>query len=150
MSAYHISRSSQLIGVFTQEEVLVKLHRGELLPSDRCWLEGMVDWEPLAVMFPPSNATPPPLVAPVDRVLAMVLPINRSGWAIAAGYLSLVSVLCLPAPFALFCGLMALRELKRYPHLQGAGRAWFGIVLGGLGTLLCLSILPGVILKALK
>jgi len=88
-----------------------------------------------------SAAVPPPLekAEGADAALSMILPVNRSGWAVAAGYLALLSVLCLPAPFALFCGIMALRDLKRRPHLQGAGRAWFGILLGGLVTLMMLA-----------
>lgn len=148
MAPYHVSRAREQLGVFSQAEVLAKLNRGELLPGDLAWTEGMTEWQPLATLFPPSQGTPPP--APVDPALSMVIPINRSGWAIAAGYLALFSVLCIPAPFALFCGIMALRDLKRQPHLQGAGRAWFGIVMGALGSLLVLLFCAGFILKGTK
>ncbi len=109
----------------------------------------MADWQPLATLFPPSLGTPPPVPTPVDPVLSMVIPINRSGWAIAAGYLALGSVLCVPAPIALFCGIMALRDLKRHPHLQGAGRAWFGIIMGSLGTVLLLLAFAGFAIEEL-
>ena len=149
MPHYHVSRAGEQLGVFPQEEVLAKLNRGELLPGDLAWAEGMSSWQPLASLFPPSHGVPPPVPpAPVDHALSMVLPINRSGWAIAAGYLALFSVLCLPAPFALFCGIMALRDLKRQPHLQGAGRAWFGIVMGAIGTLLLLLMLASLAFAA--
>ena len=145
MPHYHVSRAGEQLGVFPQEEVLAKFNRGELLPGDLAWAEGMSSWQPLASLFPPSPGVPPPVPpAPVDYALSMVLPLNRSGWAIAAGYLALFSVLCLPAPFALFCGIMALRDLKRQPHLQGAGRAWFGIVMGAIGMLLLLLMLASV------
>jgi len=151
MPHYHVSRAREQLGVFPQEEVLAKLNRGELLPGDFAWTEGMSSWQPLASLFPPSHGVPPPVPpAPVNQALSMVLPINRSGWAIAAGYLALFSVLCLPAPFALFCGIMALRDLKRQPHLQGAGRAWFGIVMGAIGTLLLLLACAGFVLKGLR
>lgn len=152
MPLYHVSRAREQLGVFPQEEVLAKLNRGELLPGDFGWTEGMASWQPLATIFPPSVGTPPPMpVAPADGGLSMVLPINRSGWAIAAGYLALFSVLCLPAPFALFCGIMALRDLKRRAHLQGAGRAWFGIVMGGLFTaVLILSLFLALSSSALR
>jgi hypothetical protein len=39
-------------------------------------------------------------------------------------------VLLLPAPFAVLLGVLALKELKRKPELHGAGRAWFGIIMG--------------------
>ena len=146
MPHYHVSRAREPLGVFTQEEVLAKLSRGELLAGDFAWTEGMANWQPLASIFPPPGGAPPPMPsAPVDPALSMVLPINRSGWAIAAGYLALFSVCCLPAPFALFCGIKALRDLKRQPHLQGAGRAWFGIIMGSLFTvLLVVSILLAI------
>jgi hypothetical protein len=69
-----------------------------------------------------------------DAAVRMLLPVGRSGWAIAAGYLGLVSVLCLPSPLALICGIMAIREMRRDPSKHGMGRAIFGIVMGGVGT----------------
>lgn len=68
-----------------------------------------------------------------DPGLRMLLPVGRSGWAIAAGYLGLVSVLCLPSPFALIAGILAVREMRRDPTKHGMGRAIFGIVMGGIG-----------------
>ena len=150
MAPYHVSRAREQLGVFSQEEVLAKLNRGELLPGDLAWTEGMADWQPLATLFPPSHGTPPPVPTLVDPALSMVIPINRSGWAIAAGYLALVSVLCVPAPLALFCGIMALRDLKRQPHLQGAGRAWFGVIMGSLGTVLLLLACAGFAIEEIR
>jgi predicted acyltransferase len=65
----------------------------------------------------------------------MLLPVGRSGWAIAAGYLGLISVLCIPSPFALLAGILAVREMRRNPKKRGMGRAVFGIVMGGIGTI---------------
>lgn len=59
-----------------------------------------------------------------------LLPVGRSGWAIAAGYLALFSVLLIPAPIALFCGVMALRDIASHPEKIGKPRAWFGIIMG--------------------
>ena len=70
-----------------------------------------------------------------DDPLRMILPIGRSGWAIAAGYLGLVSVLCIFAPLALVAGLLGLRAIREKPELMGRGRAWFGIVMGGIFTI---------------
>ena len=69
-----------------------------------------------------------------DRVIRAMLPVGRSGWAIAAGYLALFSVLLFPAPFALICGLVAIRQIRRNPQKHGMGRAVFGVIMGGLGT----------------
>jgi len=60
-----------------------------------------------------------------------LIPIGRSGWAIAAGYLGLLSVLVVPAPLALITGIIAVRHLRRNPKLSGYPRAIFGIVAGG-------------------
>ena len=45
---------------------------------------------------------------------------------------------------------MALRDLKRQPHLQGAGRAWFGIVMGANGTLFFVLACASFVLKGLR
>ena len=76
-----------------------------------------------------------------DEGLQYVIPINTSGLAIAAGYVGLISVLCLPAPFALLLGFLALRHLKKNPKMHGKGRAIFAIVMGGLFT-----VVPAVLL----
>jgi hypothetical protein len=73
------------------------------------------------------------------------VPVNRSGWCIAAGYLGLFAVIILPAPFALVVGIIGLRDLRRHPELRGKGRAWFGIVMGGLFTILLLAVIVGSI-----
>jgi hypothetical protein len=70
-----------------------------------------------------------------DPALRWVLPVGRSGWAIASGYLGLLSLLGIFAPFALITGILALLEIRKNPRLGGRGRAIFGIVMGGLVTL---------------
>jgi hypothetical protein len=72
----------------------------------------------------------------------MMIPIGRSGYAIAAGYIALFSVLVIPAPFAILFGILALRDIKRRPEKIGKGRAWFGII---MGSLVILVVLVGVI-----
>ena len=70
-----------------------------------------------------------------DAGMRLLLPVGLSGWAIASGYLGLISVLLLPAPFALLTGILAIREMKRNPKKHGMGRAIFGIIMGSLFTL---------------
>ncbi|MDO8812389.1 MAG: DUF4190 domain-containing protein [Gallionella sp.] len=70
-----------------------------------------------------------------DAALRAILPVGRSGYAIAAGYLALFSILILPAPFALIFGILAIRDIKKNPEKHGMGRAIFGVVMGGLCTL---------------
>lgn len=71
-----------------------------------------------------------------DAGLRMLLPVGRSGWAIAAGYCGLLSILLLPAPFALIFGIIAIRDIRRNPKTHGMGRAIFGIVMGSIFSLL--------------
>lgn len=87
----------------------------------------------------PVPAAPP--AAAVDPAMRFVLPVGRSGLAIAAGYLGLFSPIAIFAPFALIVGILALRDLARNPGRLGRGRAWFGVISGGLFTVLLVIIL---------
>jgi hypothetical protein len=64
-----------------------------------------------------------------------ILPIGRSGYAIAAGYLGILYVIPFVGPFAILFGAIAIRHIKANPQRHGMGRAIFGIVMGALGTL---------------
>jgi hypothetical protein len=79
-----------------------------------------------------------PLSQDVETELKWIVPVGRSGHAIAAGYLGLLSVLGFPAPFALLFGILALADIKKHPQKRGKGRAWFGIVMGGICSMLFL------------
>ena len=74
-----------------------------------------------------------------DEALRFIVPVGRSGWAIAAGYLGLLSLILPVGIFALVTGILAVRDIKRHPGRLGLVRAWLGIVLGAL-TSLCLII----------
>jgi len=71
-----------------------------------------------------------------DPSMRMLLPVGRSPYAIAAGYAGLFAVIPFFAPIALVLGILAVRHIKRNPKLHGLGRAWFGLVMGALGTML--------------
>ena len=75
-----------------------------------------------------------------SAAMRAILPVGRSGWAIAAGYLALFSVLLLPAPFALVTGILAIRDIRRHPEMHGMGRAIFGVVMGSAGVLVLLAL----------
>ncbi|MSU76821.1 MAG: DUF4190 domain-containing protein [Gemmataceae bacterium] len=83
-----------------------------------------------------------------DAGMRMLLPVGRSAWAIAAGYLAFFSVLCIPSPFALLAGLMAVREIRRDPTKHGMGRAIFGILMGGIGSILLVGFLVLLLLRS--
>ncbi|MHC4591722.1 MAG: zinc ribbon domain-containing protein [Planctomycetota bacterium] len=76
--------------------------------------------------------------APAQRIgddagMRLILPVGRSGFAIAAGYAGLFSLLLLPAPLALLLGILAIVDIRRHPDKHGMGRAVFGILMGVLG-----------------
>lgn len=86
-----------------------------------------------------------------DPGMRLLLPVGTSGWAIASGYLGLISVLLIPGPFAILTGILAILEMKRNPKKHGMGRAIFGIVMGTLGTVVLLfALLGGVVWNANK
>ncbi len=87
---------------------------------------------------PPPQAQPQPQVAAPagGSELAMLIPTNRPLSAIASGYLGLFSIFPFFGILAVATGIYALNVLKQNPTMWGHGRAYFGIVCGGAGTLL--------------
>src|SRR5262249_46639654 len=77
-----------------------------------------------------------PLGRPPETTERMLLPVGRPITAIAAGYLGLFAFVpflgALAGAGALICGLFALQSIKADPELSGKGRAWFGIIAGGV------------------
>ena len=68
--------------------------------------------------------------------LGRVIPVNVAPMAMFAGYLGLFSLLMIPAPFAILTGIMALVHLRKHPEKQGKVRAWIGVTLGVVGTIM--------------
>lgn len=66
------------------------------------------------------------------------MPVGRSGWAIAAGYLGLFGFLIIPAPLALIVSIIAIIHIRKSVGTEkpkhGMGRAIFGLIVGVLGT----------------
>ncbi len=103
-----------------------------------------------------ENATPPP-IAPTETqsqpigqngAVRILLPVGRSGWAIAAGYLGLFGLLIVPAPLALGASLLALRDIRRskgsVQRKHGTGRAIFGLTVGTIGTIILIVVIIGI------
>lgn len=82
----------------------------------------------------------------LDRFL---MPTGRPASAIAAGYLGLFSLLPFVGLVAILVSLLALRTLKRNPHLLGRGRAWFGLVMGTVMTLIYAIPIVMIIIEAI-
>ena len=99
---------------------------------------------PAAVAPRPAAAAPAPRPAyarPAARPAAsapqgwVFVPAGWSGWAVASGYLALLSILGYPAIASVIVSLIALFDLRRHPEKRGQRRAWFGLVMGALGTI---------------
>jgi hypothetical protein len=75
----------------------------------------------------------------------MLLPIGRSGWAIAAGYLGLFGLVIVPAPLALIVSIIAIIDIRKSKGTanpkHGMGRAIFGLIVGIIGTAILLLAL---------
>jgi hypothetical protein len=74
-----------------------------------------------------------------EEAVKWLIPIGRSGWAVASGYLGLLA--CFPYVGLLFgilavvTGILAFRHARKNPKMGGKGRAIFGIVAGSLAGL---------------
>lgn len=60
-------------------------------------------------------------------------PFGTSSLAYVSFYLGLISILIIPAPFALWTGKKAVKEIKAHRGMHGMARAKFGIVCGWVG-----------------
>lgn len=116
------------------------------VPAQLRWFDGSA-WtphvHPMSPAAGPHAGWPPPYAHPAghNENLKWVLPVNRSGWAIAAGYAGLFSILLIFAPIALLLGIVALFDLQRRPQVGGVGRAWFAVGTGLCGTLVLIAVL---------
>jgi hypothetical protein len=79
-----------------------------------------------------------------DVGMRLLLPVGRSGWAIAAGYAGLFALLLFPAPIALILGIVGWRDIRRSRGTaepkHGMGRVVFALITGGLGTAILIAI----------
>jgi len=77
-----------------------------------------------------NTASMPPPKAPRNydqEAMSLVIPVGQSGWAIAAGYLGLVSLLFWPLGFvSIFASIKAISR-------QRTGATWLRIITGFLG-----------------
>jgi hypothetical protein len=164
---WYYRRGEAQLGPVSWEDLVNAARAGGLASGDLVWTDGMAQWQAAAtipgllpmqapVAMPPvrpAYAAPPPRPsAGDDPMMRMLLPVGRSGWAIAAGYLGLVSLLGIFAPIALIVGIVAVRDIQQHPEKHGLGRAWFGIIMGALGTIalvvaLGTSLMPKLIPK---
>lgn len=79
----------------------------------------------------------------------MLMPVGRPISAIAAGYLGLLAMFPLVGILFGFLGvifgILALKAISEDPELSGKGRAWFGIISGGICCLLWIGLLIAIV-----
>ncbi len=80
-----------------------------------------------------------------DVGMRILLPVGRSGWAIAAGYAGLFALLFFPAPVALILGIVGILDIKKNPEKHGMGRCIFAVIMGVLFSLPFLLLLIGAL-----
>lgn len=160
---WYVARDGKAAGPYTTAQMQADARAGSLKPTEQIWREGMPAWVNaggIMEIFAPNPpgaapdrapAMPPPMppqpigyasprTAPrdigQDAGVRMLLPVGRSGWAIASGYLGLFAFFpligLLTGPCAVITGILAIREMKRDPNKHGMGRAVFGIIAGAL------------------
>ncbi len=158
---WYFARAGQRQGPFPGDELRRSIAAGTVVGTDLVWREGMPEWVPagsvpeLGLTRPsPAAGGPISYYAPAapeayppspgigqDAGMRLLLPVGRSGWAIAAGYLGLFSVLACPAPIALVVSILAIVDIRKHPDRHGMGRAIFGLVMGLLGTVVLLVVI---------
>ncbi len=94
--------------------------------------------QPMPPMPPPMQVPPPGPSLGDNAGMRLLLPVGLSGWAIAAGYVGLLSIMLLPSPVAILLSIVAIRDIRKHPDKHGLGRAIFGLVMG-IGGMLVLG-----------
>ena len=98
----------------------------------------------------PQTYPPPGSSIGDDVAMRLVIPVGTSGWAIASGYLGLISLGCAPlGVFGIITGMLAFKEIKKKPKLGGKVRAIIGIVLGAISTIMLLIFLVAMLVGAM-
>jgi hypothetical protein len=63
---YHLARNGQQLGTCSREDAVARYARGEILPTDLVWTEGMGEWVAASTVFgsaaSSSGPTPPPMM----------------------------------------------------------------------------------------
>lgn len=119
--------------------------QSRIVPTTLVWKEGMANWQAMGataelggactdgtIAVPPIQPPAPPEQGKLadSAGVRMLLPVGRSGWAIAAGYLGLISVIPIFSPLAIIFSAIAMWHLKKHPDKHGWGRAIFGMIMG--------------------
>ncbi len=73
-----------------------------------------------------------------NSFLRFLVPVGRSGFSITAGYLGLFFFIPFAGLFAIIFGFLGINARKLDKNKKGLGRAYFGIIMGVLSSILYL------------
>lgn len=112
-----------------------------LRPDSPVYAPHLGAWHPAGLV--PGLLPVPPRPGD-DAAMRALLPVGRSGWAIAAGYLGLIGAVAFPlAPLALLCAELGRRSIEADSHKHGMGRVVIGYLGGVIGLLVGTFVLIG-------
>jgi hypothetical protein len=103
-------------------------------------------YQPQGPYAPPGYAQPTYGPAQIDPALEYIAPVNiRNGWAFVSGYLGLFSLILGPLTGvpAIITGIVGLRR----PELGNLGRAWTGVIVGGITTFIWFFFILAAVLR---
>ena len=164
---YHIARNNQQLGAFSKEDTLARYNRGEILPTDLVWTEGMTTWQPASQVFGapvPAAATPSPdMLPPVPPPLATGAPAsfnmnpssgaqrpaNSLALAIVSTVLSVLSCNVISLVLGILSIIMAAQVDKKFTAGDTAGAQGFALtakILGWVAIGFLVLLLPFVVI----
>ena len=174
MRYWVVSAERKAEGPFEMDEVTRRAESGQLSSDTLVCPEGGSAWIaageefptlfrasrppelPIGLAEPPRPAprpmpayAPQPTVAPAgdDAAMKVLIPLAVDPVCLLAGYLGLLSVLVIFAPFAIGFGIWGLIRLRSTPDQRGHVRAAIGIGGGCIGMLLFVGIIIGSVMS---
>jgi hypothetical protein len=109
-------------GPLSLEQLRGLVHTRVVGRATKVWAEGMAEAVPagdLAVLFPPQPET----------WMKWLLPVGRSGLAIATGYLGLFSLIPFVGYLTILIAILAILDLRQHREKSGWGRVIFGLLI---------------------
>lgn len=71
MTAYHVSRSGTMLGVYPEPDARDYYAQGRISPNDLVWCEGMASWVAANQIFGPAPEAAPPVAPPTPTARPM-------------------------------------------------------------------------------
>ncbi|HEY1586378.1 MAG TPA: DUF4339 domain-containing protein [Polyangia bacterium] len=126
MDGWFYEADGERRGPFTLEQMKALVAAGGIRRPTRVWRPGADETTLTRAGDFLAELTPPPKD---DAALAYILPVGRSGWAIAAGYVGLMSLLPMVSYAGIAVSAIAAWQLKRHPEKRGWGRVITGFAI---------------------